>query len=349
MIQNNIDIIHSAKILGDAINKMVNAKSNKPINYSAIPSAKIIGYICKIHDQNDEIPELRGTVDVQEFDQFQEDYDEIQDSPDNAVGYHEGVFLSSIQNNNSGYLIIPQLYSEVTITRDAITGREYILQFSHVNIVQLDSHQCVKIGVTETEPFDENDDSKPDFDQLPLTGKAVHTEYTPDKLIELATINNNGKDGEVEAKEGNYQREVTNKDTRTRIADSFDEYADAKHKTIKVGNTTISIDGDNGSVQLNINGTILSIDKSGEKIAIGGNDSSQISVDSNGNVVLGQAADYAVTWTQLNSVLSNLCNLISSSLVTTKLGPQPLSNAGAIGALPGQFQTFKSTKVKLAK
>lgn len=332
--------------LADSINNIV-GKNLLDRNGKPMYTQKITGYVCGVHGQDDEDESLRGTIDVQEFNCMQELYEDYDE--ETPIGYHEGVYVSAIQNNQSGFLIMPQMFSEVTIVQDPHTRKEYVIAFSHVDIIQLDSHQSVKVGVTETKDFDEDDDESPDFDELELTGKAVHTEYTPDKLIESATINNNGEGGEVEAKEGNYRREVTNKDTRTNISDSFEEYADAKHKTVKVGNTTISIDGENGSVQLNINGTTLSIDKKGEKVAIGGSDSSQISVDSGGNVVLGQGADYAVTWTQLNSVLSNLCSLLSSALVATQLGPQPLSTAGAIGSLPGQFQSFKSTKVKLAK
>ena len=233
--------------LAKAVNIMV-GKQMLDRNGNIPYTEKIIGYVCGIHKDDDENEALRGTIDVQEFNCMTEDYDDLDENT--PVGFHEGVYISAIQNNKSGYLLVPQMYSEVVIVADPITKKEYVTNFSHVDIIQLESHQSVKIGVTETEDFDEDDDDSPDFDELAPTGKAVHTEYTPDKLIERATINYDGKGGELEAKDGNYVREVTNQSSTTKIADTYEEHIDAKTKTIKVGNITINLDGENGLVEL---------------------------------------------------------------------------------------------------
>lgn len=340
----------NGKLLAGKINRAINTMvKNELLDRDGnIPyTTKINGYVCAIHGQDDENEDLRGTIDVQELDCMQEVYDDYDEST--PIGYHEGVYLSAIQNNQSGVLIVPTMYSEVTIVQDPQTKKEYVIAYSHASQLQLDSHETVSVGVTETEKFNEDDDNSPDFDQLPPTGKAAHTKYAPGELIESITKNYNDDGGEEEAKEGNYLRKVTPEASKTMLADTYEESFDAKHKTLKIGNTEIKIDGDKGSVELNINGTTISIDKKGQRVAIGGSSTSTISITDSGDVVLGQASDNAVTYTQLASVLNQLCSLLSSALVATKLGPQPLSTAGAIGALPSQFSSFRSNKVMIAK
>lgn len=160
-----------------AFHKLVNPRTNVVKNTN-----KISGYVVKVH--TDPGDELCGTVDVQEY---LSDLSEKQ-SLDNdiAVGLHEGVYLSAIQNNENGLVIIPYLYSDVVITTDPETLREYVIQYSNADTVQIDAHNKVVIGVTETKEFEENEDS-PDVDELEKTGLYARTTYTPTSaLMEVA-------------------------------------------------------------------------------------------------------------------------------------------------------------------
>lgn len=142
---------------------------------------KITGYVTKFHDDPED--ELFGTIDVQEY---------ITDTEANAqaieegfkVGFHEGVYLSAIQNNESGIFIIPFLYSDVVIVTDPATLREYVVQYSHADKIQIDAHSQIQIGVTETKPYEETEDS-PDYDELEPTKKKAHTIYTPTSALTI--------------------------------------------------------------------------------------------------------------------------------------------------------------------
>lgn len=113
-------------------------------------TSKILGYVCGYHDNNDPDPLLKNTVDVQEYDYDANDYN------GNAVGFHEGVKLSAIQGNN-GMFIVPQLYSNVIITSNPSTQEEYVLKYTHAQLIQMQSVEEVNLGVTEYEPFVENE------------------------------------------------------------------------------------------------------------------------------------------------------------------------------------------------
>ena len=88
-----------------------------------------------------EFKEYGGTVDVGEY-------------PDETAStepiIHKGVLLSAATNNEGGFLIVPTLFSDVTIFMDAATKYAYIVNFSHVNIINLTAHTETTIGVTET-------------------------------------------------------------------------------------------------------------------------------------------------------------------------------------------------------
>lgn len=64
---------------------------------------KIVGFVAKIHKDG----ELAGTVDVQEYNGVS-----LENVSDNNLGYHEGVYLSAIQNNKNGMVIIPLRISQ---------------------------------------------------------------------------------------------------------------------------------------------------------------------------------------------------------------------------------------------
>ena len=107
-------------------------------------TSRVFGYVCKIHDNDDPDENLRNTVDVQEYNYDEEDYD------DQAVGFHEGVLLSAIQGTK-GFFIVPQLFSEVVIVQDPANKVEYVTMYSHAKIIQLQSVDEVNIGVKEYE------------------------------------------------------------------------------------------------------------------------------------------------------------------------------------------------------
>ena len=114
-------------------------------NGSIFGTSKILGYVCAIHGDDDENVSLRGTIDVQEY-----NYDENEGEV--GAGFHEGVLISAIQNNKDGYRIIPQLYSDVIIVQEPSSLEEYVLMYSHVKIVQIQSCEEINIGVMEREP-----------------------------------------------------------------------------------------------------------------------------------------------------------------------------------------------------
>lgn len=144
---------------------------------------KIHGFVVKVHtDPNDE---LLGTVDVQEYNLSNDANLQAVDEG-MEVGLHKGVYLSAIQNNENGLVVVPYLYSDVVIVTDPTTLREYVVQYSHADKVQINAHNEVVIGAVETEDFEESDDT-PDVDELKPTGRYAKTTYTPvSALIEAA-------------------------------------------------------------------------------------------------------------------------------------------------------------------
>ena len=172
-----------------ALHKLVNPRTNVVKNTS-----KISGFVVKVHtDPNDE---LCGTVDVQEYlsDLSEKQY------LDNGlpVGLHEGVYLSAIQNNENGLVIIPYLYSDVVITTDPETLREYVIQYSHADTVQIDAHTQITIGTTETKAWEDSEDS-PDVHELEKTGVFARTTYTPKSaLTEVAKGESNSDKSLIE-------------------------------------------------------------------------------------------------------------------------------------------------------
>lgn len=133
-------------------------------------TSKVFGYVCNIHSDDEE--EFGGTVDVQEY-----NYSGQEEG--NSVGFHEGVRLSAIQNNKDGYRIVPQLYSDVVIIQDPANLQEYVIMYSHVNIIQMVSCEKAVIGVTEREkPVETTEGLEKDYDELNETGAKTSSTYT---------------------------------------------------------------------------------------------------------------------------------------------------------------------------
>ena len=142
-----------------------------------------------------------GTIDVGEF-------------PDETASsepiIHKGVLLSGLKDNSGGFLIVPTLFSDVTIVSDAGTKYMYVLNFSHADVLQLNAHNETIVGATETEKLDPNDNDSPDYDELPKTGNETSTKYTPDKISTVAK-DKDGKQTEINMTPTDIQHRIDRK------------------------------------------------------------------------------------------------------------------------------------------
>lgn len=185
-------------LIREAIRKIALGRSLErvdmaPGGMSGIGTARMVhGYVSKIHsDPSDkEFGEYGGTVDVGEY-------------PDETASsepiIHKGVLLAAAQNNDGGFLIIPTLFSDVTIFMDAATRFSYIVNFSHADIIQLRAHTETSIGVTETEELDTENDSSSDYDELEPTGNKSSTHYTKESAV-TTVCNKDGKEASATIK-----------------------------------------------------------------------------------------------------------------------------------------------------
>lgn len=205
---------------------------------------KITGYVCNVHGLDDEDEKLRGTVDVQET-----EYDPGDDKYQGA-GHHKGVLCSAIQDNHCGFYIIPSMYSDVVIVQDPVTMDEYVTMYSHVDIIHLQSHQAVKIGVVETDEFqeskDDEDDDTPDYYELPETGNAAFTQYNKEEIVHTVST----EDGQIIITHTADNVEIKANDTTISINAKGEVTLSAKEVTIS-GDTSLkttspktTIDGD---------------------------------------------------------------------------------------------------------
>lgn len=183
---------NSQRMIQEAIRKIALGRSLERINMSpvgtgGIGTARMIhGYVSKIHDDpgDEEFEEYGGTIDVSEF---------AEETAGSESITHKGVLLSGVKDNSGGFLIIPTLFSDVTIISDAGTKYMYVLNFSHADIIQLNAHAQITIGVTETEELNPDDNEGPDYDELEKTGNESFTKYLAE-LIETVSRNKDGKE-----------------------------------------------------------------------------------------------------------------------------------------------------------
>lgn len=151
----------------------------------------VTGFVVKIH--TDPSDELCGTVDVREWDVWG------LGKGDETEGYHEGVYLSAIQQSDKGIVMVPKLYSDVVVAQDPESGHEYISMFSHVDIIKLDSQKTAVIGVSEREPFDKDGDGTPDIDDVAETGRRARTSYSPEKAVTVVEDEKAGTSSAIES------------------------------------------------------------------------------------------------------------------------------------------------------
>lgn len=230
------------KVNGDFFSAVRNAslKGNIDSEGGMYGTRKIVGYVCKVHSLDDENDSLRGTVDVQEF-----GYEPGEDKYEGA-GYHEGVKCSAIQPNKNGVYLMPSMYSDVVIVQDPISMEEYVAMYSHVDMIQMQSRTTVKVGVVETEEFDENDEDSPDMDDLKETGNASFTEYSNSKIVHVVKT----KGGDITITQSAENVTVTAKNATIAISADGNITLSAKQVEVK-GGTFISkgkanLDGNGG-------------------------------------------------------------------------------------------------------
>ena len=163
---------NSRLVIREAIRKIALGRSISRVDMSptgtgGIGTARMIhGYVAKIHDDpsDAEFGQYAGTIDVGE-------YPDETASTEHIV--HKGVLLSGAKDNSGGFLIIPTLFSDVTIVSDAATRYMYVVNFSHADVIQLQAHNEVTVGVTQTEELDPESNDSPDYDQLEPTGNSI--------------------------------------------------------------------------------------------------------------------------------------------------------------------------------
>lgn len=206
-----------------ALGRSIDRVNMSPVGMGGVGTARMIhGYVAKVHDDpgDEEFAEYGGTIDVGEF-------------PDETAStepiIHKGVLLAGLKDNSGGFLIIPTLYSDVTIVTDAATRYSYVLNYSHADFIQLQSHLETTIGVTETEELDDSD-SSPDYDQLEQTGNETKTIYKA-TTIDTTAKDDAGKESSVHIDPENINL-VVDKAEINQSADKIEQ---------KVGGQTVTI------------------------------------------------------------------------------------------------------------
>jgi len=184
--KNNSSLNYDTRIY-NAIRTIAGHKIIDPNSGTIKDAKKTLGYVAAIHSDPDE--DLYGTIDVREY-ISNENY-QGEDTANDNVGLHEGVYLSAIQDNSSGVVLLPMMFSDVVIVTDPETVTEYVIKYSHVDQMQLQAHESVTVGVTETEAYQNTSDT-PDYNELAPTGRQAATQYTPDGA---RTIVNKDKSG----------------------------------------------------------------------------------------------------------------------------------------------------------
>ena len=183
---NNVRMIREA-IRKIALGRSLERVDMAPGGMSGIGTARMVhGYVAKIHSDpsDEEFKDYGGTVDVGEY---------PDETASSEAVIHKGVLLAAAQNNEGGFLIIPTLFSDVTILMDAATRYAYVVNYSHADIVQLRAHTELRIGVTETEELDPENDNSPDYNELEPTGNESSTHYTQESAI-TSVRNQDGKE-----------------------------------------------------------------------------------------------------------------------------------------------------------
>lgn len=298
--------LSSNQIIRETIQKISRHGLFNPVNNTLRGTERIAGWVAKIHTDGD----LAGTIDVQEF-----ATSSINSSDDVKIGYHEGVHLSAIQDNSKGLLIVPKLHSEVVIVMDPVTYTEYVSMFSHVDVIQLDSHDTITVGVREREEFDEGSEDSPDIQDLEETGVFSKTTYLKDSI----TTEVQGED------EANHTKHLMDSE---------------KVETV-VGDDKSSMMMDQEQIHLKHNKAETILDEEQHTSKFGG---SMVKIE-DGTVFLGSdsSTDDAVLGVELATILSELVGYLGQIMTPTMMGPQPPVNMASFISLKAKIDAFKSS------
>lgn len=298
--------LSSNQIIRETIQKISRHGLFNPANNTLRGTERIAGWVAKIHTEGD----LAGTIDVQEF-----ATSSINSSDDVKIGYHEGVQLSAIQDNSKGLLIVPKLHSEVVIVRDPVTYTEYVSMFSHVDVIQLDSHDTIIVGVREREEFDDGSEDSPDIQDLEETGVFSKTTYLKDSI----TTEVQGED------ESNHTKHLMDSE---------------KVETV-VGDDKSSMMMDQEKIHLKHNKAETILDEEQHTSKFGG---SMVKIE-DGTVFLGSdsSTDDAVLGVELATILSELVGYLGQIMTPTMMGPQPPVNMASFISLKAKIDAFKSS------
>lgn len=241
--KRTLDNGSSQVVIREAIRRIALGRSIDRVDMSAggtggVGTARLIhGYVAKVHNDpsDEEFEQYGGTIDVGEY-------------PDETAStepiLHKGVLLAGTQDNSGGVLIVPTLFSDVTIVSDAATRSMYVVNFSHADTLQFRSHEEVSIGVTQTEELNTSSDSSPDYDALEATGNEARTHYTAEGIA--STVRNDG-----------------GKETAAT--------QDAEHIGLKVDQGEFSLSTD--KAQTKVGGQAVTV--TGQKITVGGEDATE--------------------------------------------------------------------------
>lgn len=227
---------NSKYLIREAIRKIALGRSLERINMapggmSGIGTARLIhGYVAKIHDDqsDEEYARYGGTVDVGEY-------------PDETAStehiIHKGVLLTASSSSDESFVVVPTMFSDVTIALDAATKNAYVVNYSRAEIIGLTSRTKTIIGVTETEELDTSSDSSADYDELEATGNSSSTVYTPENAVTTVT-DNDGNEAVITVGSDSIEQKTGNS--------SFLLTGDKVQE--KVGSTTVTLQ--NGKVTL---------------------------------------------------------------------------------------------------
>lgn len=323
---NDVSNLRANETIYDAIRQIAFHKLINPRTNTLKNTSRTSGFVVKFHD--DPSDELFGTVDVQEYNIGSEtNRQAVEDGL--PVGLHEGVYLSALQHNEKGLVTIPYLYSDVVIATDPETLREYVIQYSHADTVQVDAHNKVVIGVTETEEYQDTEDS-PDVDELEPTGVHAHTTYTPVSM--LSVVGKSDKPEEQSSLEITAEKIEVSRDKGKMVMDAEQIHTQFDEKTSTTLNAE-KFEAKYDKAQLLMDAQQL----------LAKYDAKEIVIKSDGVYVgSGSASEPAVLGNQLASLLVEWLGALSSMMTPTMMGPQPPANVAQFVSLQAKVNSYKA-------
>ena len=193
--------------------------------------------------------------------------------------------------------------------------------FSHVDLIQLDSHEKIMVGVREREEYKPDDEDAPDIHELELTGIQTTTEYTKDLAKTIAVTDENAEHVATQV-----------------IGNDPDDGLEIKHDVSGKSTSTMTED----DIVLEHDKANVTLDGSQAKMEMG--KSAVIAED--GTVYVGSKSgtDDAVLGQQLATILSDLVGYLGQMMTPTMMGPQPPANVlASFIALKAKIQSFASS------